>query len=88
MATQTAAEKKMAELLIEALNLEDMEPEEIISDEPLFGEGLGLDSIDALEISLAVSQEYKVEMKSEMEGVREAFSTLATLTAYVESNRP
>lgn len=87
MAEQTAAEREMAELLIEVLNLEDMEPEEIISDEPLFGEGLGLDSIDALEISLAVSQQYNVEMKAEMEGVREAFATLSTLTDYVQKNR-
>ncbi len=87
MAEQSPAERKMAELLIEVLNLEDMEPEEIIVDEPLFGEGLGLDSIDALEISLAVSQQYNVEMKAENEGVREAFATLKTLTEYVESNR-
>lgn len=88
MAEHSTAELKMAELLIEVLNLEDMEPAEIIRDEPLFGEGLGLDSIDALEISLAVSQEYQVEMKAEMEGVREAFATLGTLTEYVENNRP
>ena len=52
MADQTAAELAMAELLIEALNLEDMEPDEIDPNEPLFGDGLGLDSIDALEICL------------------------------------
>lgn len=87
MAEQTAAEREMAELLIEVLNLEDMAPEEIISSEPLFGDGLGLDSIDALEISLAVSQKYNVEMKAEVEGVREAFATLSTLTEYIEEHR-
>ena len=86
MATQTAAESAMAELLIEALNLEDMEASEIDPQEPLFGEGLGLDSIDALEIALAVSQEHGVEMKAEDETTKEAFATLASLTKFVEEN--
>lgn len=87
MAQQTQSEFKMAKLLVEALNLEDMEAEDIGPDEQLFGEGLGLDSIDALEISLAISQEYGVQMKAEDETTREAFATLKSLTEFVENNK-
>ncbi|MBU3020472.1 phosphopantetheine-binding protein [Aestuariibacter sp. A3R04] len=87
MATQTESELKMAQLMVEALNLEDMEAEEIDPEEQLFGDGLGLDSIDALEISLAISKEYGVQIKAEDEGTREAFETLRSLTAFVEQNK-
>lgn len=87
MSTQTESEFKMAQLMVEALNLEDMEAEEIEPEEQLFGDGLGLDSIDALEISLAISKEYGVQLKAEDESTREAFATLRSLTAYVESHR-
>lgn len=85
--TQTAAELEMAELLVEALNLEDMEPKDLAPDEVLFGEGLGLDSIDALEIALAISQRYGVQMQAEDESTHEAFTTLRTLTAFVDANK-
>lgn len=87
MGTQTPAELKMAELLVEVLNLEDIEANEIEPNEPLFGDGLGLDSIDALEIALAISQEYGVQMQAEEESTREAFSTLASLCQFVEANQ-
>lgn len=87
MATQTSSELKMAQLLVDALNLEDMEAEEIDPEEQLFGDGLGLDSIDALEISLAISKEYGVQIKAEDEGTREAFETLRSLTAFVEKHK-
>jgi len=87
LATQTPAQLKMAELLVEVLNLEDIEANEIDPTEALFGEGLGLDSIDALEIALAVSQEHGVQMQAEDESTREAFATLASLTDFVESNK-
>ena len=87
MATQTESELKMAELLVEALNLEDMDADEIDPEEQLFGEGLGLDPIDALEISLAISKEYGVQIKAEDEGTREAFATLRSLTAFVENKK-
>jgi acyl carrier protein len=85
--TQTAAELKMAELLVEVLNLEDIEANEIDPNEALFGDGLGLDSIDALEIALAISQQYGVEMKAEDEGTKEAFSTLTSLCGFVEQHK-
>lgn len=87
MATQTPAELKMAELLIEVLNLEDIKANEIDPNEALFGDGLGLDSIDALEIALAVSQEYGVQMQAEDESTREAFATLASLSKFVEETK-
>ena len=83
---QSPAELKMAELLVEALNLEDTAPEDINPEAPLFGEGLGLDSIDALEIALAISQEYGLQIKAEDEVTREAFATLKSLTQYVQAN--
>ncbi len=87
MAEQTPAELKMAELLVEALNLEDVEPKDIEPEAYLFGEGLGLDSIDALEIALAISQEYGLQIKAEDESTKEAFATLRSLTEYVEANK-
>ena len=87
MSTQTESEFKMAQLMVEALNLEDMDAEEIDPEEQLFGDGLGLDSIDALEISLAISKEYGVQIKAEDEATREAFATLRSLTAFVEKNK-
>ena len=87
MVTQSPAELKMAELLVEALNLEDIDAKDIDPEAPLFGEGLGLDSIDALEIALAISQEYGLQMKAEEESTREAFATLKSLSAFVEAKQ-
>jgi acyl carrier protein len=84
--TQTAAEAAMAEMLVEVLNLEDIKASEIDPNQLLFGEGLGLDSIDALEIALAISQQYGVEMKAEDESTREAFATLRSLCGFVANN--
>lgn len=86
MADQTTAQREMAELLVEALNLEDISAEEIDPEEALFGDGLGLDSIDALEIALAISQKYGVQMQAEDENTRNAFATLASLTDFVSQN--
>ena len=77
----------MAALLVEALNLEDVEPGEIDPEAPLFGDGLGLDSIDALEIALAISQKYNVQMQAEEVTTREAFATLRNLAGFVADNR-
>ncbi|WP_100656154.1 phosphopantetheine-binding protein [Alteromonas flava] len=87
MTQQTEAELKMANVLVDALNLEDIEPEEINPEEPLFDGGLELDSIDALEIAVAISQEYGVKLKAEDESTREAFATLRSLTQYVENHQ-
>jgi len=87
MSTQTPSEAQLAELLVDVLGLEDIEAAEIEPEEHLFGDGLGLDSIDALEIALAISQEHGVEMKAEDESTKEAFATLRSLNAFVEQNK-
>ncbi len=87
MSTQSATETEVAQLLIEVLNLEDIEANDIQPDELLFGDGLGLDSIDALEIALALSQTYGVQMKAEEETTRNAFATLKALAEYIEKNK-
>lgn len=88
MSEQTPAQRELAELLVEALNLEDISAEEIDPQESLFGDGLGLDSIDALEIALAISQKYKVQMQAEDQTTRDAFATLAALSDFVEKHSP
>lgn len=87
MSEQTAAEHELAKLLVEALNLEDVNAGDIDPNEPLFGDGLGLDSIDALEIALAISQKYGVQMQAEDEQVRNAFATLSSLSEFVEKHK-
>jgi len=83
---QTEQEKQLAELIIEALNLEDISAEEIQPDAPLFGEGLGLDSIDALELALAITQKYAIQLKANDQGMKQAFGTLRSLNAYIREN--
>lgn len=85
MSEQTAAEQKMAEMIVEVLNLEDIEASQISPEEELFGEGLGLDSIDALELALAISKEYGVQLRAEDENTRAIFHNLRSLTEYVEA---
>ena len=74
--------------LIEWLQLEDMKPEDIIDDEPLFGDGqgLGLDSLDAVEIVIAMKREFGIP-QSEFENKREIFRTFATLADFVQANK-
>ncbi len=88
MSVQTPEERELAELIIDCLNLEDITPEEIEPEEPLFGDGLGLDSIDALEMALAISQKYGVQLRSEDEHVKETFSTLRSLNQFIVENTP
>ena len=87
MSAQTPAQAEMAALLVEALNLEDTTADEIDPNESLFGDGLGLDSIDALEIALAISQQYGVQMQADDSNTRNAFSTFASLTEFVQTHK-
>jgi acyl carrier protein len=88
MNIQTQQETQLAELIVESLNLEDISAEEIDPDAPLFGDGLGLDSIDALELALAISQKYGVQIRTEDENVEEVFSTLRSLNRFIVNNNP
>jgi acyl carrier protein len=85
MSEQTAAERKMAEMIVEVLNLEDTSASEIAPEMDLFGDGLGLDSIDALELALAISKEYGVQLRAEDENTRAIFANLRSLTEFVEA---
>ena len=82
----TALQSEVAALLVEALNL-DIAPESIDPDAPLYGEGLGLDSIDILEVALVVSQRYGFQLRSDDEDNVRIFKSLATLAAHIEANR-
>ena len=83
------AELEMAQLLVTTLNLEGMDFDAIDPEAPLFGRdtGLGLDSIDALEIALAVQQKYGVELRADGQEARQAFSSLRSLSEYVQNCR-
>ncbi len=83
----TPMECEVAEMIIESLNLEDTQVEDIEPEAALFGEGLGLDSIDALELSLAISQRYGFQIKSDDSENQRIFSSLKTLTQHIEANR-
>ncbi|GAB2949278.1 MULTISPECIES: phosphopantetheine-binding protein [Gammaproteobacteria] len=74
-------------LIIDTLNLEDITPDDIETDGALFGDGLGLDSIDALELGLAVKNRYGVVLSAENEEVRQHFYSVATLTSFIQSQR-
>lgn len=80
---KSAEEQKLAELIVEVLNLEDVTADNIEPEDNLFDDGLGLDSIDALEIAVAVSQNYGVHIKAEDEETKEVFRTLRSLSAFI-----
>jgi len=87
---QTADEAALAALLVEALNLQDVAPARISPTAPLFGfdhGSLGLDSIDALEIALAIQKQYGIELRSEDPGTKSAFASLRELTAHILTRR-
>lgn len=85
-ATQTEFQREIAALLVESLNL-DMAPETIDPQAPLYGEGLGLDSIDILEVALVVSQRYGFQLRSDDEDNVRIFTSLASLTEHIAANR-
>lgn len=72
--------------IIEALNLKEMTPEEIDTDAPLFKEGLGLDSIDALELMLLLERDYGIKLKGPQEG-KAVFASVKTMADYVQAHR-
>ena len=87
MTEQTAAERELAELIVSNLNLEGVKPEQIQPDAPLFGGELGLDSIDALELSLAISKRYGFQLRSDNPDNRRIFSSLRALSDHIEQHR-
>ena len=87
MSAQTDAERELASLMVESLNLEGVDPAGIDPDAPLFNTGLGLDSIDALELSLAISKTYGFQLRSDNEDNRSIFGSLRSLSDYVQQHR-
>ena len=77
---------ELKEKIIQALNLEEMTPEDIDTDAPLFGEGLGLDSIDALELIVLLEKNYGIKLANPAEG-EAIFKSVATIADYVSKNR-
>ncbi len=80
-------ETELKTLIIEALNLEDMSVDDINSEEPLFGDGLGLDSIDALELGLAIKKQYNVVIDADDTETRKHFASVANLAKYISTNK-
>lgn len=74
-------------LIITTLNLDELSADDIDVNAPLFGDGLGLDSIDALELGLAVKTQYGVVLSAESEEMRQHFYSVATLAAFIDSQR-
>ncbi|WP_038209010.1 phosphopantetheine-binding protein [Xenophilus azovorans] len=83
---QSPLESELAAVLVNALNLETA-PEEIDPTVPLYGDGLGLDSIDILEVALEISRRYGFQLRSDDERNKQIFESLRSLAAHVEQNR-
>ena len=86
MIENTALQLEIAELMVQALNL-DVAATEIESDAPLYGNGLGLDSIDILEIALAISKTYGIRLRSDDDDNQKIFSSLRSLNRHIQQSR-
>ena len=75
--------QQIKELIVSALELEDIKPENITDSEPIFGEGLGLDSIDALELGIALKKKFGVKFSAENADNRRHFASVDALAAYI-----
>ena len=84
--SESPIEPEVAQLLVDTLNLE-IKPADIDPSKPLFREGLGLDSIDALEIALAISKRYGFQLRSDDRNNREIFASLRSLGNYIQQHR-
>ncbi len=87
MAQQTPAELELANLVVTSLNLENVKAQDIEPDAALFGGDLGLDSIDALELALAVSKHYGFQLRSDNADNRRIFASLRALSEHVQQHR-
>ena len=80
-------EQDIKELIIEALGLEDISADDIGNDQTLFGEGLGLDSVDALELGLAIQKKYGIKIDADAKDTRNHFSNVASLATFVTAKQ-
>jgi acyl carrier protein len=83
----SSLENEVKQLIIDALNLEDMTIDDIDSHEALFVEGLGLDSIDALELGVTMKNKYNITINSEDDTTNKHFESVATLAVFIEQNK-
>lgn len=88
MSETTVLHDELKSLIVETLMLEDVTPDEIQTDAALFGEGLGLDSIDALEIAMVLEERYGVVLDDDPDTNREIFTSIASLAKFVQESRP
>ena len=79
--------KEIKETIISALQLEDIKPENIVDSEPLFGEGLGLDSIDALELGVALKKKFGIKFSTESSENKKHFASVNALADYISSEK-
>lgn len=79
--------QQIKKLIVSALELEDVEPEDIQDDEPLFGKGLGLDSIDALELGVALKKKFGVKLSAESEDSKRHFASVHSLAEFIQSEK-
>ena len=86
MLENSALQSEIAQLMVDALNL-DVRADEIDRDAPLYGQGLGLDSIDILEVALVISKRYGLQLKADSEDNHRIFSSLRNLADYVASHQ-
>lgn len=80
-------EARIKRLIVESLKLEDLKPDDIASDEPLFVEGLGLDSIDALELGVALRKTFGLTIETVTDDIKRHFKTVQTLAQFVRSQQ-
>ncbi len=85
--TMEELEQELKQLIVKELALEDVTPEDIVSTEPLFREGLGLDSIDALELAMVISKQYGVNIEADDEDNRKIFHSVRTLAEHIFAHR-
>jgi len=83
----TTLHDELKALIVDTLMIEDVAPDEIETEAPLFGDGLGLDSIDALEIAMVLEEKYGVTLDDDPDTNREIFTSIATLAKFVTESR-
>ena len=80
-------EQKLKEIIVSSLDLEDVSPSDIDTESPLFGEGLGLDSIDALELGMAIKREFGIAFSKDPSDNKRIFRSVRTLAEYIEGQK-
>jgi acyl carrier protein len=83
MMPSDSLEHDVKQLIVETLRLEDIRPQDIDSDQPLFNDGLGLDSIDGLELGISISKIYKIELSHDPEENKQSFANVTNLASFI-----